>query len=77
VERVVADSCDMTPSNLASVSIAYKERSFTKQTEERYRKECLPIGCWLASGDADGLYVRTGEERKGAREREKGNPSKR
>jgi hypothetical protein len=43
-------------------------RSQSKQ-EERYRKEGLVLGCWLASGDAGGLYVRRREESESERVR--------
>jgi hypothetical protein len=69
VERVVSASCDNARLNAVSADIVHKrdKRSQSKH-EERYRKECLTLGMWLASGDIGGLYVCGREDR----EREKG-----
>jgi hypothetical protein len=68
----VSASCDNARLNAVSADIVHKrdKRSQSKH-EERYRKECLTLGMWLASGDIVGLYVCEGEDRERERERER------
>jgi hypothetical protein len=73
----VSASCDNARLNAVSADIVHKrdKRSQSKQ-EERYRKECLTLGMWLASGDIGGLYVCGREDRERERKEAKNETKK-